>query len=243
MFYTYVIQRKKDNKWYTGFTPDLRKRFRDHNSNKVFSTKEKGPFKLIYYESCLNEKDAKARERYLKSGMGKRYLKNRLKRFLSLTGFTLIELIAVITILSLVMVLVLPQLDSFTPKTRLKAAARRISHTISWIQNEAITTGEDYQICYDLNNQQYWVVLPSTDPETEKNDTLIVRDLPAGVKFKNIVISTGQEITAEQVLVRLTAKGTVDSHQITLINKKQAQLTLAVNPLTGLVEVTEGIQE
>ena len=42
--------------------------------------------KLIYYEACLNEQDARSREIYLKSGTGKRYLKNRLKRFLSLTG-------------------------------------------------------------------------------------------------------------------------------------------------------------
>jgi putative endonuclease len=86
MFYTYVIQSEKDNKWYTGSTNDLRKRFKDHNSGKVVSTKNRGPFKLIYYEACINEQDARAREKYLKSGMGKRYLKNRLKRFLSLTG-------------------------------------------------------------------------------------------------------------------------------------------------------------
>jgi len=36
---------------------------------------------LIYFESCLNEEDAKAREKYLKSGMGKRYIRNRLKRY------------------------------------------------------------------------------------------------------------------------------------------------------------------
>lgn len=41
---------------------------------------------LIYYEACLNEQDARYREKYLKSGLGKRYLKNRLKSFLSLTG-------------------------------------------------------------------------------------------------------------------------------------------------------------
>jgi len=86
MFYTYLLQSLKDKKWYTGFTNDLRKRFNEHNSNKVYSTKNRGPFKLIYYEACLNEQDARAREEYLKSGMGKRYLKNRLKRFLSLTG-------------------------------------------------------------------------------------------------------------------------------------------------------------
>jgi putative endonuclease len=76
----------KDDKFYTGYTIDLRKRFNEHNRNKVFSTKGRGPFRLLYYEACINEDDAKAREKYLKSGMGKRYLKNRLKRFLSLTG-------------------------------------------------------------------------------------------------------------------------------------------------------------
>lgn len=86
MFYTYLLQSIKDNKWYTGFTNDLRKRFNEHNSAKVYSTKSRGPFKLIYYEACLTEQDARSREKYLKSGMGKRYLKNRLKRFLSLTG-------------------------------------------------------------------------------------------------------------------------------------------------------------
>ena len=86
MYYTYIIKSKKDGKWYTGFTRDLRKRFDEHNKDRVFSTKGRGPFELIYYEACLNEQDAKARENYLKSGMGKRYLRNRLKRFLSLTG-------------------------------------------------------------------------------------------------------------------------------------------------------------
>jgi len=86
MFYTYVLQSKKDNKWYTGTTSDLRKRFKDHNLGLSTSTKNRGPFILIYYEGCLNQKDAFIREKYLKTGMGKRYLKNRLKRFLSLTG-------------------------------------------------------------------------------------------------------------------------------------------------------------
>jgi len=92
MVYTYVIRSKKDKKWYSGTTIDLRKRFQDHNDNKVTSTKNRGPFELIYYEACIAMNDALARERYLKTGMGKRYLKNRTKRFLSLTGQALLEL-------------------------------------------------------------------------------------------------------------------------------------------------------
>ena len=86
MYHVYVIQSEKDKQFYTGFARDLQNRLREHNAGRVSSTKERVPFELIYYEGCLNEQDALAREKYLKSGMGKRYLKNRLKRFLSLTG-------------------------------------------------------------------------------------------------------------------------------------------------------------
>ena len=86
MWYAYLIQSKKDKRWYTGCAVDLRKRFKEHNDGLVPSTKGREPFNLIYYEVCLNKDDAFARERYLKSGMGKRYLRNRLKRLLSLTG-------------------------------------------------------------------------------------------------------------------------------------------------------------
>ena len=84
-YYTYVLQSIKSKLFYTEFTSNLRKRFNQHNNDESTYTKGRGPFKLIYYEACLDGDDAKAREKYLKSGMGKRYLKNRLKRFLSLT--------------------------------------------------------------------------------------------------------------------------------------------------------------
>ena len=84
MFYTYLLQSLRDGQWYTGYTDDLRKRLRQHNQGEVWSTKSRKPFSLLYYEACHNEEDARQRERYLKSGMGKRYLKNRPKRFLSL---------------------------------------------------------------------------------------------------------------------------------------------------------------
>ena len=86
-FYTYILRSIKDKRLYTGYTGDLRKRFTEHNTGKNFSTKNRGPFELIYYEACINEDDAKAREKFLKSGPGKAFLKRRLKRFLQLTGY------------------------------------------------------------------------------------------------------------------------------------------------------------
>lgn len=85
-YYVYVLQSLKSYKFYTGYTANLRKRFEQHQNNESIYTRGRGPFKLIYYEASLNEGDAIAREKYLKSGMGKRYIRNRIKRFLSLTG-------------------------------------------------------------------------------------------------------------------------------------------------------------
>ncbi|OHA29992.1 MAG: hypothetical protein A3B08_02015 [Candidatus Taylorbacteria bacterium RIFCSPLOWO2_01_FULL_43_44] len=90
MYYTYLIRSKKDNRWYTGCTSDLRKRFKRHVNGEILSTKGRGPFELIYYEACNDKSDAYTREKYLKTGMGKRYLKNRLKRFLALTGLVIL---------------------------------------------------------------------------------------------------------------------------------------------------------
>ncbi len=85
-WYTYVLKSLKDGETYTGSTNNLRKCFKQHADGLTRSTKGRRPLELIYYEMCMNELDARSRELFLKSGMGKRYLKNRLKRFLSLTG-------------------------------------------------------------------------------------------------------------------------------------------------------------
>lgn len=80
MFYVYVLLDKNRN-FYTGSCRDLRNRIAQHKNGEVFSTKSKIPVTLIYYESCINNFDAIKREKYLKSGPGKKYLKNRLKNF------------------------------------------------------------------------------------------------------------------------------------------------------------------
>jgi putative endonuclease len=86
MHYIYILKSAQDSSMYTGLTKDLRKRFKQHMFGKSSYTRGRGPFSLIYYEARVNEDDARSRELFLKSGMGKRYIKNRLKRFLSLTG-------------------------------------------------------------------------------------------------------------------------------------------------------------
>jgi len=82
MFYNYVLQSLKNWNLYVGYTTDLRKRLKEHNQGLNQSTKPYRPWKLIYYEACLDREDAKRREDYLKTSQGQRLLKRRLKEYL-----------------------------------------------------------------------------------------------------------------------------------------------------------------
>ena len=81
MFYNYVLQSIKDKNLYIGYTPDLRKRLEEHNHGLARSTKPHRPWKIIYYEACLDKNDALRREKYLKTTQGQRLLKRRLKDY------------------------------------------------------------------------------------------------------------------------------------------------------------------
>ena len=81
--YVYVLRSSVDRNFYVGLARDLRQRFDEHKAGRVPSTAARRPLDLVYYEACRNIHDAAAREKYLKSAWGKRYLKTRLKLFLT----------------------------------------------------------------------------------------------------------------------------------------------------------------
>ena len=81
MIYVYVLRSARDGQLYTGCTNDLRSRLALHNAGQVPSTRERRPFELIYYEACLNKRDAFRREKYLKTSCGKRYIKVRCRDY------------------------------------------------------------------------------------------------------------------------------------------------------------------
>jgi len=83
MHYVYVLRSLKDGRLYTGSTGDLRRRLDEHNKRQVEATKHMAPFEVVYYEACQSKYDALRREKYLKTIYGKRYLKNRLRDYLT----------------------------------------------------------------------------------------------------------------------------------------------------------------
>jgi putative endonuclease len=82
MFYVYVLRSGSDAGFYIGFSTNLRARLRQHQDGESIATKSRGPWKLIYYEAYTEREDAEGREKFLKSGAGRRFLRAQLRHYL-----------------------------------------------------------------------------------------------------------------------------------------------------------------
>ncbi|TSC88790.1 MAG: putative endonuclease [Parcubacteria group bacterium Gr01-1014_3] len=80
-WYVYIIQSVGNKSLYVGYTQDLEKRLKEHNHGLNFSTKPYRPWRIVHFEAYRNEKDAKRRERYLKTSQGSRLLRRMLKEY------------------------------------------------------------------------------------------------------------------------------------------------------------------
>ncbi len=75
-YYVYAIKSEIRNYIYVGMSNNVERRYKEHNAGKEFTTRRYKPFKIILIESYRTRMRARQREKYLKSGVGKEYLKN-----------------------------------------------------------------------------------------------------------------------------------------------------------------------
>ena len=75
MFFVYAIRSLTRNYIYVGLSNDYERRIREHNDGYERTTKPYRPFEIILIEEFLTRPEARQREKYLKSGVGKAYLK------------------------------------------------------------------------------------------------------------------------------------------------------------------------
>lgn len=84
MYYVYLLENKNDKGWYIGYSTHLKRRLKEHQEGYGSKTTSiRNGWVLIYYEAYVNDKDAKGRERFLKSGSGRRFLKKQIINYLS----------------------------------------------------------------------------------------------------------------------------------------------------------------
>ena len=78
-----LLENINDYSWYIGYTSDLKRRLKQHLSGRGSrTTRQKDGWKLVYCEGYKNKHDAESREKFLKSGSGRKFLKKQLRNYL-----------------------------------------------------------------------------------------------------------------------------------------------------------------
>lgn len=84
--FVYVLISEKDGRFYVGMTENVATRLSQHNAGRTKSTKGYRPWKLFFFECYDTRALARKREKYLKSGYGKQWIKERYKRSYNSVG-------------------------------------------------------------------------------------------------------------------------------------------------------------
>ena len=157
------------------------------------------------------------------------------------SGFTLIELIVVITILGILAAAVLPSVSGISPKYRLRSSARKLGATIGWARSMASGTSEEHVLRYDLDRQRYWVILPpgpEEDPEldVDERDTMPEAWLESAIEIVEIRFPDGGGENAGIIDVTFDPYGNEGSHVIILRNEEEMVLSVKFSALVGAID-------
>ena len=112
------------------------------------------------------------------------------------TGFTIIELIVVIALLGIIATIVVPNLDNFSPRYKLRSAARTVGQTVAWARSLGGGIGREYVIRYRLEEDTIEILLPPEEDEDpnmdfDSRESLGAETLPNGVEITRIVQPDG----------------------------------------------------
>lgn len=160
-------------------------------------------------------------------------------------GFTLIELVIVLVLLSLSVALVTPSLSRFYKRVELKTAAQKISGILRYFRSESIQKGKIHQVVFDADLRE--VRVRALEAE-EKGEALKEREepkspekrypLPGGVQMKEMKIPS-PETPSDLPVIEFYPNGGSNGGSLLLEMQDQKGFRIKVHFLTGMVEIEE----
>jgi len=154
-------------------------------------------------------------------------------------GFSFIELIVVLVLLSLSIALIAPSLSRFSKSVELKAAAKKVAAILRYSRSEAINKGKVYQVIFDSNLMVVKVqAVESEDQEEQEKkegkDTPKVYVLPASIQMKELKVESTQYLS-DLPAIEFYPNGGSNGGDILLDTPSQKGYKIKVNFLTGTV--------
>ena len=157
------------------------------------------------------------------------------------TGFTYIEFIIVILILSLALIIVLPDFKEIFPSAYLSSSARYVANEIIWLYHEAGFEGKSYRLNIDLDSDEYWVSEEAQAGETDEVPGSVsgAKNLLPGVSFRDVVVGAVKVDRGEAHIAFLPG-GVLEPAVIHLVNSEGEEISITVDCLTGRTQIHGG---
>ncbi len=154
-------------------------------------------------------------------------------------GFTLIELVIVLILMSLSAALVMPSLARVSGTLELKSGAKKIAAILRYCRSEAVQKGKVQQVLFDTERRELRVTQESPDiKKEEQNKTSAPKTypIPGGIQIKEVKTGSGPG-PGETPVVEFYPNGGSNGASIVLERENQKSLRIKVHFLTGIVEV------
>ena len=175
-------------------------------------------------------------------------------------GFTLIELIVVITIIAVIMGVAVTRLDWMVPQYRLRGVAREVGAALKRARARAASTGRDVYMEFDLSRGRYWLLVAfprqveeseaagssgmeyqamfmrSVDPDAREEDKMMIH-------FVDVVLGPGDSVEDGVARVRFSPFGGSDHVIVNLRNDNDEILAVKMNGFTGHVSFYDEYQD
>lgn len=164
-------------------------------------------------------------------------------------GFTLLELMIVVIVISLAVTTTVVRLDGITAKSRLSSTARKLGNTARWLRNQSIILDREYFMDFDLREHRWRIVeIPEGVPRGADVGEYAVplpwNAIERGVRFEDIQFDDGKQFEDQVILVPFTPpSGLRWSFALHLINENGERYTVTVNALTGHIDAVSGYRE
>ncbi|HVR86026.1 MAG TPA: prepilin-type N-terminal cleavage/methylation domain-containing protein [Planctomycetota bacterium] len=172
------------------------------------------------------------------------------------SGFTLIELIAVIVIVGLIAMVTVTRLDFLVPKYRLRGAARDVGSVLGLGKAHAAANGKDVYFEVDLARGAYWLLaaFPKAEPGDERQvidvrsrpmeyQPMFEQSLPDGIQFTDVVLGVKDQTNTGHARARLSALGSSTHIILNMRNDEGKEISVRMNGFTGVISYVDGRQE
>jgi len=154
------------------------------------------------------------------------------------SGFTLMELVVVMVLLSLLTAFAAPRIRTSLFTDQLKASGRRLVGLISETGQEARRSHQPWEIVYNPDERSFHATPGGDNGDTGTGNTSIRPvSLPEGVRVVDITTARSGAKKEGELVLRFTSRGYVDQTLIHLADDSGRNMTLAISPFLGSIRM------